>query len=42
MKLALDVSAVPPRMAGAGRYIGELARRVPATGVDTTLVTRRR
>jgi glycosyltransferase involved in cell wall biosynthesis len=28
-------------MAGAGRYIGELARRVPATGVDTTLVTRR-
>jgi glycosyltransferase involved in cell wall biosynthesis len=41
MKLALDVSAVPPRMAGAGRYIGELARRVPATGVETTLVTRR-
>lgn len=41
MKLALDVSAVPPRLAGAGRYIGELARRVPATGVDTTLVTRR-
>jgi glycosyltransferase involved in cell wall biosynthesis len=41
MKLALDVSAVPPRMAGAGRYIGELARRVPATGIDTTLVTRR-
>jgi len=25
----------------AGRYIGELARRVPATGVETTLVTRR-
>ena len=41
MKLALDVSAVPPRLAGVGRYIGELARRVPATGVDTTLVTRR-
>jgi glycosyltransferase involved in cell wall biosynthesis len=41
MKLALDVSAVPPRMAGAGRYIGELARRVPATGIETTLVTRR-
>ena len=40
MKLALDVSAVPPRLAGAGRYIGELARRVPATGVETTLVTR--
>jgi glycosyltransferase involved in cell wall biosynthesis len=41
MKLALDVSAVPPRLAGAGRYIGELARRVPATGIDTTLVSRR-
>jgi glycosyltransferase involved in cell wall biosynthesis len=41
VKLALDVSAVPPRLAGAGRYIGELARRVPATGVETTLVTRR-
>ncbi len=41
MKLALDVSAVPPRLAGAGRYIGELARRIPATGVETTLVTRR-
>lgn len=41
MKLALDVSAVPPRLAGAGRYIGELARRMPGTGVETTLVTRR-
>jgi glycosyltransferase involved in cell wall biosynthesis len=41
MRLALDVSAVPPRMAGAGRYIGELARRVPSTGIDTTLVARR-
>ena len=41
MKLALDVSAVPPQLAGVGRYIGELARRVPATGADTTLVTRR-
>jgi glycosyltransferase involved in cell wall biosynthesis len=41
MRLALDVSAVPPRLAGAGRYIGEIARRVPATGVETTLVTRR-
>lgn len=41
MKLALDVSAAPPRLAGAGRYIGELARRVPAIGVETTLVTRR-
>jgi len=33
---ALDVSAVPRGLAGAGRYIGELARRVPATGVETT------
>jgi glycosyltransferase involved in cell wall biosynthesis len=41
VRLALDVSAVPPRLAGAGRYIGELARRLPATGVETTLVTRR-
>jgi glycosyltransferase involved in cell wall biosynthesis len=41
VRLALDVSAVPPRLAGAGRYIGELARRVPTTGVATTLVTRR-
>jgi glycosyltransferase involved in cell wall biosynthesis len=41
VKLALDVSAVPPRLAGVGRYIGELARRVPAEGVETTLVTRR-
>jgi glycosyltransferase involved in cell wall biosynthesis len=41
MKLALDVSAVPPRLAGVGRYIGELARRVPEMGVETTLVTRR-
>jgi len=41
MRLGLDVSAVPPRVAGAGRYIVELARRLPARGVDTTLVTRR-
>ncbi len=41
MKVALDVSAVPPRLAGAGRYIAELARRLPSTGVATTLVTRR-
>ncbi len=41
MKVALDVSAVPPRLAGAGRYIGELARRLPTAGVETTLVTRR-
>lgn len=41
MKLALDVSAVPPQVAGAGRYIVELAGRLPAHDVTTTLVTRR-
>lgn len=41
MRVALDVSAVPRQLAGAGRYIAELARRLPANGVDTTLVTRR-
>jgi hypothetical protein len=41
MKVALDVSAVPLRVAGAGRYIVELAARLPASGVSTTLVTRR-
>lgn len=41
MRLALDVSAVPTHIAGAGRYITELARRMPGLGVDTTLVSRR-
>ncbi|MGA7834304.1 MAG: glycosyltransferase family 1 protein [Acidimicrobiales bacterium] len=41
MKVALDVSAVPVRVAGAGRYIVEIARRLPARGVETTLVSRR-
>jgi glycosyltransferase involved in cell wall biosynthesis len=41
MKVALDVSAVPPRVAGAGRYIVELATRLPQRGLETTLVTRR-
>ncbi|MEO9181342.1 MAG: glycosyltransferase family 1 protein [Acidimicrobiales bacterium] len=41
MRVALDVSAVPPRLAGAGRYVAELARRLPCSDVDTTLVTRR-
>jgi len=41
VKVALDVSAVPLRVAGAGRYIVELAARLPASGVTTTLVTRR-
>lgn len=40
MKVALDVSAVPERLAGAGRYIAEVARRLPPLGVDTTLVCR--
>jgi len=41
VKLALDVSAVPPKVAGAGRYVVELARRLPERGITTTLVTRR-
>jgi glycosyltransferase involved in cell wall biosynthesis len=41
VKVALDVSAVPPRIAGAGRYIAELAARLPERGEETTLVTRR-
>jgi glycosyltransferase involved in cell wall biosynthesis len=41
VKVALDVSAAPPRLAGAGRYIYELARRLPTAGVATTLVCRR-
>jgi glycosyltransferase involved in cell wall biosynthesis len=41
VKVALDVSAVPVHLAGAGRYIGELATRLPALGVQSTLVTRR-
>ncbi len=41
MRLALDVSAVPLRVAGAGRYVVELASRLPGAGVDTTLVARR-
>ena len=41
MRVVLDASAVPAKPAGAGRYIVELARRLPARDVDTTLVTRR-
>jgi len=41
VKVALDVSAVPLRVAGAGRYIVELARRIPPRVQATTLVTRR-
>jgi glycosyltransferase involved in cell wall biosynthesis len=41
MKVALDVSAVPQKIAGVGRYIAEIARRLPEEGVETTLVTRK-
>jgi len=41
MKLTLDVSAVPSHLAGAGRYVAELARRMPNLGIETTLVSRR-
>lgn len=41
MKVALDVSAAPAQLAGAGRYIAELAARLPASGITTTLVCRR-
>lgn len=41
MRVALDVSAVPSKIAGVGRYVAELARRLPERGVVTTLVTRR-
>ena len=41
MKVALDVSAVPDQIAGAGRYVVELAKRLPDSGIETTLVTRR-
>lgn len=41
MRLALDTSAVPNQPAGAGRYVVELARRLPGRDIDTTLITRR-
>ena len=41
VKVALDVSAVPAQVAGAGRYVVELAAATPARDVTTTLVTRR-
>ena len=41
MRLGLDVSAVPDRVAGAGRYIVELARRLPEDGTEVTLAARR-
>lgn len=39
MKVGLDVSAVPPRPAGAGRYIVELAKRVATSDVELTTIT---
>ena len=41
MRVALDASAVPERVAGAGRYVTEIARRLPDAGTDLVLVTRR-
>ena len=41
MRVALDVSAVPDQLTGAGRYVVELAKRLPATGNEVTLVARR-
>ncbi len=41
MRVALDASAVPTQVAGAGRYVVEIARRLPAVGVDLVRVTRR-
>lgn len=41
MRVALDVSAVPEQLTGAGRYVVELAKRLPGAGVEVTLVARR-
>ena len=38
MRVGLDVSAVSPRPAGAGRYIVELAKRINGPDVDATLI----
>ena len=40
MKIGLDVSAVPAQPAGAGRYIVELAQRLPEH-LTTELLTRK-
>lgn len=40
VKVALDVSAMPVKLAGAGRYVGALANHLGAV-LDLTLVTRR-
>ena len=39
MRLALDVSAVPAKPAGAGRYVVELASRVASVECELTLVS---
>ncbi len=41
MRVALDVSAVPAQLTGAGRYVVEIAKRLPQSGPDVTLVSRR-
>jgi glycosyltransferase involved in cell wall biosynthesis len=41
VRLALDVSAVPARPAGAGRYVVELATRVANADVQPTLLAQR-
>lgn len=41
VRLALDVSAVPARPAGAGRYVVELATRVANAEVQPTLLAQR-
>ena len=41
MRVALDVSSAPRQLGGAGRYIRELAVRLPDCALATTLVTRR-
>jgi glycosyltransferase involved in cell wall biosynthesis len=41
VRVALDVSSAPAQLAGAGRYIGEVARWLPTLGIESTLVSRR-
>jgi glycosyltransferase involved in cell wall biosynthesis len=41
VRVALDVSAIPARPAGAGVYVQELTRALDASGLDLSLVTGR-
>jgi len=41
VRVALDVSAVPARVAGAGRYVVEVASRLGRAGMTPALVARR-